>query len=83
MHQHIAEMHRLQFDDQGVEAEPFVPSLIITLTRCYVAVISSFSVCLSLQGAELIPQLTSGDVIVSAELVSGQSRLTNAPPKAA
>lgn len=36
-----------------------------------------------LQGAELIPQLTSGDVIVSAELVSGQNRLANGPATAA
>ena len=49
----------------------------------------SFTVCsqaipaLHLQGAELIPQLTSGDVIVSAELVSGQNRLANAPVTAA
>lgn len=32
--------------------------------------------CLCLQGIELVPQLTSGDVIVAAELVSGQSKLT-------
>lgn len=35
------------------------------------------------KGAELIPQLTSGDVIVSAELVSGQNRLANGPATAA
>lgn len=29
------------------------------------------------KGAEMIPQLTSGDVIVSAELVSGQNNLVN------
>ena len=29
-----------------------------------------------MQGIELVPQLSSGDVIVSAELVSGQNKLT-------
>lgn len=35
------------------------------------------------KGAELIPQLTSGDVIVSAELVSGHNKLTKLPGSAA
>lgn len=35
------------------------------------------------KGAELIPQLTSGDVIVSAELVSGQTKLTKVSGSAA
>lgn len=40
-------------------------------------------VSFTLQGAELIPQLTSGDVIVSAELVSGHNKLTKLPGSAA
>ena len=48
-----------------------------------VAVVSFLTASPCLQGIELVPQLTSGDVIVSAELVSGQSRLSNALTKAA
>ena len=65
-----------------LEAKFFLPNPKVDLRMpCRSHSFLTASPCL--QGVELVPQLTSGDVIVSAELVSGKSRLTNALTKAA